>query len=567
MIKYICKADKIQLKTSSCPLCGNRAEISSDIYWCPECNIPLYQDKCSICGQEGKRITTDIRPVFPRERLLIELLFRKEPMSYIKSSVWKSPAGYVIDGKIKRLSESVYTNADIQYIHENLERYEPENSSEYFEESIQRFILANRERYDEISNEAINYIETVSKSYSLKEMFVSFSGGKDSTVVSSLVTRALGPEVLHIYGDTTLEFPETDDYVKRFKACHPRTLVLSSRNNDKDFSQLCTVLGPPSRLMRWCCTVFKTGAIARKIESLFKDKKEILTFYGIRRSESASRSKYDRESDSPKITIQKTVSPIIDWMDFDVWLYILTTGIDFNRAYRLGYARVGCWCCPNNSGWSEFLSKIYMPEQYKKFRSMLIDFAKKVGKEDAEIYVEQGNWKRRQGGNGVEYAQKSVISFAPCATEENSFNYELQRPIEEGLYELFKPFGYLNFEIGNKRLGEVYILDKKGNMILRLQGRIGSSTLKVTIINKKLIGCKSLKTAEEKIKCQITKYQMCMSCRACESACRHHAIKIQDKEGGGVSYSISDKLCVRCKECVSHFEGGCYLRKVLCIKR
>ena len=76
-----------------------------------------------------------------------------------------------------------------------------------------------------------------------------------------------------------------------------------------------------------------------------------------------SRSKYERESDSPKITKQRIVSPIIDWMDFDIWLYILTSGIDFNDAYRLGYARVGCWCCPNNSGWSEFLSKIHMHEQ------------------------------------------------------------------------------------------------------------------------------------------------------------------------------------------------------------
>ncbi len=567
MIKYICKTDKIQLKTSSCPLCKKRAEMSSDLYWCSECNIPLYKDKCSICGENGRRIATDIRPVFPQERLLLELLLKVKPMAYVKNSVWKTSAGYIIDGKIKRLPESVYANADIQDIGEKLKKYELENDSEYFEEYIQRFIRANRERYNEISNEAIDYIEGIARQYSLKQMFVSFSGGKDSTVVSSLVMRALGPEILHLYGDTTLEFPETYEYVGRFKGSHPKTLILSSRNKDKDFSELCTVLGPPSRLMRWCCTVFKTGAIARKIESLFKNEKEILTFYGIRRSESVSRSKYDRESDSPKITIQKTVSPIIDWMDFDVWLYILTTGVDFNYAYRLGYARVGCWCCPNNSVWSEFLSKIYMPEQYKKFRSILLNFAKEVGKEDAEVYVNQGNWKRRQGGNGVGYAQKSVISFAPCATEENSFNYELQRPIGEELYELFKPFGYLNFEIGNQRLGEVYVLDRKGNMILRLQGRMGSSALKVTIINKKLLGSKSLRAAEEKVKCQITKYQMCMSCRACESVCKHHAIKIQDKEGGRVSYRISDELCVRCKECVNHFEGGCYLRKVLCIKR
>ena len=80
--------------------------------------------------------------------------------------------------------------------------------------------------------------------------------------------------------------------------------------------------------MRWCCTIFKTGTIQKRIKSLYRDKNQILTFYGIRRSESLSRSKYERESDSPKITKQRIVSPIIDWMDFDIWLYILTSGID-----------------------------------------------------------------------------------------------------------------------------------------------------------------------------------------------------------------------------------------------
>ena len=60
----------------------------------------------------------------------------------------------------------------------------------------------------------------------------------------------------------------------------------------------------------------------------------------------------------------------------DIWLYILTEKIDFNDAYKLGYARVGCWCCPNNSIWSEFMSKIHMSEQYKIWRNYLIEFAK-----------------------------------------------------------------------------------------------------------------------------------------------------------------------------------------------
>ena len=112
---------------------------------------------------------------------------------------------------------------------------------------------------------------------SLTEMFVSFSGGKDSTVVSDLVLRALGTQqVLHLYGDTTLEFPESAKYVKRFKAEHPKTLVITAKNKDKNFDELCEQLGPPSRVMRWCCTIFKTGAIQRKIQSLLKTRRESL---------------------------------------------------------------------------------------------------------------------------------------------------------------------------------------------------------------------------------------------------------------------------------------------------
>jgi len=61
----------------------------------------------------------------------------------------------------------------------------------------------------------------------------------------------------------------------------------------------------------------------------------ILSFQGIRHSESVSRSKYDRDSEDSKIAKQKAAMPIIDWQDFDVWLYILESGIDFNDAYRL----------------------------------------------------------------------------------------------------------------------------------------------------------------------------------------------------------------------------------------
>lgn len=579
MITYICRNRNKETgealpctnnicETSVCPTCGERAEADSQIYWCPDCQVPLYEKTCGICGKPGQKLCTDIRPVFPEERLLVEIVLG-EPFAFEKESVWNGTGNhYYVNGKKIPFSIGNLKNIDSDRIRSQYETLKKQNTYQYFEQYEQRFVKANAGRYEAIVEEANSFIRQTAEEFQEMDMFISFSGGKDSTVTADLVTRALSnPKIMHIFGDTTLEFPFTYEYIKRFKQEHPKTPVISARNKEKDFEELCQLIGPPSRVMRWCCTVFKTGTIQKRIKSLYRDKNQILTFYGIRRSESANRSKYDRESDSPKITKQRIISPIIDWMDFDVWLYLLTTGIDFNDAYRLGYARVGCWCCPNNSGWSEFLSEVHMHEQSEHFRQILVEFAKSIGKEDPEEYVKEGGWKARQGGNGVAYAGKSVVAFKPCALEENAFNYELQRPISEELYELFKPFGTINFQMGNSRLGEVYVLNFKGEVLLKLQGRIGTKELKVTIVNYPIAGAKDLKTAEERIKCQITKYQMCMGCLACESVCKYNALTIKEKKDGTIDYRISEEKCMRCGECVNHFVGGCYMRKVLTIKR
>lgn len=565
MIKYFCKNCNISTDFSVCPNCGERTEIKeSSVYWCDTCNVPTYSEVCPVCGNTGHRIGTDARPVFPEERLIVEIVLGT-PLRFKQSSVWHvSGQYYYVDGQKINFSLSKVKNVDIEKIRSQLEEFREQNKYSAFDSFVDRFIQANKPRYEYITTEATEYIRTVAEGFSDTEMFVSFSGGKDSTVVSNLVMKALSnEEILHIFGDTTLEFPETYAYVDRFKKEHPGTLVLSSRNKEKNFEDLCEQLGPPSRVMRWCCTVFKTGAIQRKITSLFRKQKRVLTFYGIRRNESVSRSKYDRESDSPKITIQKTVSPIIDWLDFDVWLYLLTTGIDFNNAYRLGYTRVGCWCCPNNSSWSEFMSKVYMPEQYERFRSLLLGFAKKVGKPDPEVYVDDGKWKARQGGNGLEYANSGTVTFEPCVLEENALNFELKRPVTEELYELFKPFGYLNYDLGNERLGEVYLTSKDGKLLLKLQGKIGSNTLKVSVLDRKAGHSTSVRQVEDKVKCQITKYQMCIGCLACESICLHGAINIATDRTGLLSYKIDNDKCVRCGHCITHYDGGCYLKKVM----
>ncbi|MEG1151077.1 MAG: phosphoadenosine phosphosulfate reductase family protein [Malacoplasma sp.] len=567
MINYYCDNCNIKVETSECPVCGERSKVTSKMYWCTSCNCPSYYEVCNVCGEQGVEIGSDVRPVFPEERLLIEIILG-EPLLYLNSSVWSIGGGrYVIDGHKKIIRISDLSKLDEKKIISVYERSQLMNNYNAFNKYAEIYIKVNRKRFEYIDSEALRYISNEVKKFSTNDMFVSFSGGKDSTVTSDLVMRALGtPQILHVFGDTTLEFPETIEYVKKFKKNHPMTPIISAKNEEKNFEELCTLIGPPSRVMRWCCTIFKTGAITKKIDTIFKNKNKVLSFHGIRRMESASRKKYDRESQSPKITKQTVISPIIDWSDFDVWLYILSRKIDFNYAYNLGYARVGCWCCPNNSEWSVFLSKIHMTKQYHNFRNLLVDFAKRIGKEDAEVYVDTGKWKARQGGNGIEYSKKAVVSFEPCALEENSFNYTLSKPISEQLYEFFKPIGTINYDLGNLRLGEVYILDSNKEPILKLIGRKGSNKLKVSIFNIKALRTNNINSAEQKVKCQLTKFQMCLNCTACPSICKFDAISISGSYEN-LCYKINEDKCVHCGECINHFTSGCYMRKVLAVKR
>ena len=562
MINYHCPACDIRCELSTCSVCGSRADMESLIYWCPQCNVPSWTDTCSCCGSEAKYISSDVRPVFPQERLLLEILLGS-PLKYLHDSVWFGGGRYIVNGKAVRLPSTIWAQADIAQLRVDLDRYAEENEENNFTHFVQKWIQVNSQRYEYITAEAMLAIQEAAKDFKPSEMFVSFSGGKDSTVTSSLVIRALGsPSIIHLYGNTTLEFPESERYVARFKQSNRRTPMLVAQNTDKNFYEMCDIVGPPSRVKRWCCTIFKTGALTRKIEKTFPGVKKLLSFQGIRRNESTSRSKYDRQSQNSKISKQVMFSPVIDWLDYDIWLYILTAGIDFNDAYRLGYTRVGCWCCPNNSRWSEFLSKVYMPDQYKAWRDQLVRFAKQVGKPDPEDYVDEGGWKARQGGNGLEVSKRFVIGFTPCATEENAFNYVLTRPITEELYELFKPFGKLDFDMGNKRLGEVYVVNHNGDPLLKLQGRIGKTELRVSILKLPFAGCPRLHEAEMKIKCQLSKWQICLGCMACTSVCKHDAIKITPSNDG-YSYVIDEKKCLHCGHCINHFDGGCYMRDVI----
>lgn len=65
--------------------------------------------KCSCCNKEGKYIGTDIRLVFPEERLLIESLLGEE-FKYSNHSVWNTSGNNLVnknDNDIKVLQKKV----------------------------------------------------------------------------------------------------------------------------------------------------------------------------------------------------------------------------------------------------------------------------------------------------------------------------------------------------------------------------------------------------------------------------------------------------------------------------
>lgn len=568
-----CKSCNKIVYTPICPTCGSKTQddIPVEVFWCRHCNTPIIREVndpnksvCPLCGGAASYLCTDLRPVFPEERLLIELLVGKA-FDFIDKSVWASNNRYYVDGKTITLPNAIFAEADTVSLSEKLRKYSNENNYDKFNQSIAVFINANKDRYSYIKDEAYSFVKDTVSKFSSEDIVISFSGGKDSTATADIVVRALGnPSLVHVFGNTTLEFPLTIEYTQRYRKDNPKAIFKVAKNKEQVFYDVCEDIGPPARMMRWCCSMFKTGPITRVLNNLYQNK-QILTFYGIRKCESVSRSKYARitqGTENVKIQKQTVASPIFFWKDIELWLYLLTDEVDFNSAYRLGYDRVGCWCCPNNNERAQFLAKIYMPNEYKKWHDFLVEFAKSIGKPDPEIYVNTGKWKARQGGNGVPASEDIKIKFTNCTVEDNAKIYQLNKPIDDNFFSLFNPFGRVSKELGRKLLGEVMILDVKQNVpimsITPFKQEGYDYSVKIKTMN-----VANHDDLQRMASYQVRKHNACRKCLKCESLCKAGAIAIF-----GETYRIDATKCVHCKKCVSakYLDGGCKMTSYLATK-
>ena len=220
-----------------------------------------------------------------------------------------------------------------------------------------------------------------------KPLVCTYSGGKDSDVMLELFRRSGVPFEVH-NSHTTADAPQTVRHIRKvFSVLELEGIKCETEmptymgDRTSMWKLIPQKLMPPTRIVRYCCSVLKeTGCKNRYIST------------GVRWAESSSRKtrgefekigdkKIEAENFSEvmlmndndarrrmtELCIMKhkmVVNPIIDWTDSDIWNYLLSEHIQYNQLYDLGYERVGCIGCPmaGKKRWREFAD---FP-QYKK---------------------------------------------------------------------------------------------------------------------------------------------------------------------------------------------------------
>lgn len=196
-------------------------------------------------------------------------------------------------------------------------------------------------------------------------LVITDSGGKDSAVCKELALRAGIPfEIQHNH--TTADAPETVRFVrqeaKRFEELgikYDINMPVYKGCRTSMWTLIPQKLMPPTRLVRYCCSVLKEGGGSGRF---------IAT--GVRWAESNSRKNnrgiyenitsniknkiiLNNDNDDKRMLFEncqlkakRVVNPIVDWSDDNVWQFIRDAKLPMNPLYAEGQCRVGCVGCP-----------------------------------------------------------------------------------------------------------------------------------------------------------------------------------------------------------------------------
>lgn len=207
------------------------------------------------------------------------------------------------------------------------------------------------------------------------KVYVSFSGGKDSTVLLHLV-RSIYPDVPAVYIDTGLEFPELRDHVKKtdnvtwlkpektFKqvimdegypvigkeAAHyislarrgkPSGLERMIRDDRYGYSKFSYLVDAPFKISETCCKHLKKDPAKKYTLETGR-----YAYIGTRATESQRRETdwilHGENNISGKMPHS---NPLSIWTEDDIWTYIRQNGLPYASVYDMGYEGTGCIFC------------------------------------------------------------------------------------------------------------------------------------------------------------------------------------------------------------------------------
>jgi 3'-phosphoadenosine 5'-phosphosulfate sulfotransferase (PAPS reductase)/FAD synthetase len=215
-------------------------------------------------------------------------------------------------------------------------------------------------------------------------VYISFSGGKDSTVLLHLV-RSIYPNVQAVFADTGLEFPEIKQFVKTFdnveivrpkmnfrdviseygypvisKAVAQNVKEYKSNPTGENASKLLgTYKNKDGQKSMYCCDKYKFLIEAPFLVSdlcCAKMKKEPLKQYETQSGNRALIGTMAEESIQRQSSWEKYGCNILDgkrphsnplsfWLEADIWEYIRINNLDYAEPYKMGYDRTGCVFC------------------------------------------------------------------------------------------------------------------------------------------------------------------------------------------------------------------------------